>query len=106
MGDKLLALSVAVFNPALGLGIYTVQQQEEAAKDAARRQEKAEEEARLTQEMQRQRDVAERERTEDILPPILGQSDVRPAGIEALVRPTGVQAGAQAGAGTPGVQTK
>ena len=106
MGDKLLALSVAAFNPALGMGIYAVQQQKEAAKDVARRQEKAEEEARLTQEMQRQRDVAERERTEDILPPILGQSDVRPAGIEALVKPTNVQTGVQAGAGTPGVQTK
>lgn len=101
MGEELLALSVAA-----GLGIYAVHHQEEAAKDAARRQEKAEEEARLTQEMQRQRDVAEREKTENILPPILGQSDVRPAGIEALVRPTNVQTGVQADAGTPGVQTK
>jgi len=102
MGAEVLALSVVAF----GMGVYEVHQQEEAAKDAARRQEKAEEEARLTQEMQRQRDVAERERTENILPPILGQSDVRPAGIEALVKPTNVQTGVQAGAGTPGVQIK
>lgn len=102
MGEAVLALAVA----SATIGIYEVEQQKEAAKEAERRQAQAEEEARLAQEMQRQRDVAEREKTKDLLPPILGQSDVRPAGIEALVKPTNVQTGVQADAGTPGVQTK
>ena len=96
---------------ALGVGILAASglawwQGEEAKKEAERaerRQEQAERKAELTAEAQRQADLAEKRRQENILPPIIGsQTPVSELGIAALEADETVEAkdiGVQVGTG-------
>lgn len=80
MGDPITSALVAV-----GVSWWQGEEAEKEQKRAERRQEEAERKAELIAEAQRQQDLAEKKKQEELLPPIIGsQKDVGEFGIEAL----------------------
>lgn len=98
MGEVLLA-AVIVSAVTAGVGVYQAEEQKDQAREIQKKQEEADRKADITSELQRERDVAEREKEKNLLPPIIGSADRPKAGIDALVKKTstGVQTGTATG---------
>lgn len=97
MGEAILAGVIMT-----AVGVYQVEEQKNQAQEMQKKQEEAEKKANLTSELQRERDVAEREKEKNLLPPIIGSADRPKAGIDALVKKTstGAATGVQTGTAT------